>query len=286
MNYWIFKVSSQSPYPDTPGRQYLYDNTHSARVRGGDEFLYLEKARTKYGLTGAGRVSKVTGKKVRQDEQRSARVRWVHTAHLVDVVWFSKPFDLSPQTKGGRRNRVAVGLPKDLNRIGWSISMPRIERDFFVCLLDAALQGGTLNHQQSGYTEDPNWRIDDSWSLVRRRHQLQKFRETVLKRHNHTCAVCGTRMKSVIEVAHVRSYAASPEDRANPANGICLCSFCHTAFDSGELLIFSNGSLRYASDLSDEIGLMHFTSVSPDKRRAWLCGVDDQFLKERAGINE
>ena len=286
MNYWIFKVSSQSSYPDKPGRQYVYDNTHSARVAGGDEFLYLEKARTRYRLAGAGRVSRVTGRKARQNEQRSARVKRVLTAHLVDVVWFSKPFDLSTQTKEGRRNRMAVGLPKDLNGIGWSISMPRIERDLFVCLLDSALEGGTLNDQKSGYTEVSSFRIDDSWSLVRKRHRLKEFRTTVLKRHNYTCLVCGTRMQSVIEAAHVRSYATAPEDRANPANGICLCSFCHAAFDSGELLIFSNGTVRYASDLSDEIGLTHFTSVPPDKRRNWLCGVDARFLEQRAGINE
>ena len=200
--------------------------------------------------------------------------------------WFSKPFDLSTQTKEGRRNRMAVGLPKDLNGIGWSISMPRIERDLFVCLLDSALEGGTLNDQKSGYTEVSSFRIDDSWSLVRKRHRLKEFRITVLKRHNYTCLVCGTRMQLVIEAAHVRSYATAPEDRANPANGICLCSFCHAAFDSGELLIFSNGTLRYASDLSDEIGLTHFTSVPPDKRRNWLCGVDARFLEQRAGINE
>jgi predicted restriction endonuclease len=164
--------------------------------------------------------------------------------------------------------------------------MPRIERDLFACLLDAALAAGTQHEEQSDHTEELNWRIDDSWSLVRRRHRIQVFRETVLKRHDDTCAVCGTRMKSVIEAAHVRSYAAAPAQRANPANGICLCSFCHAAFDSGELLIFSDGTLRYASDLSDEIGLTHFTSVPADKRRDWLRGVDGQFLKERAGINK
>lgn len=36
MGYWIFKVSSQDMYPDTPGVKYVYDNTHSVRVQQGD----------------------------------------------------------------------------------------------------------------------------------------------------------------------------------------------------------------------------------------------------------
>ncbi len=42
MTYWIFKVAKQELYPDVPGEQYVYDNTHSLRVRAGDTFLYLE----------------------------------------------------------------------------------------------------------------------------------------------------------------------------------------------------------------------------------------------------
>lgn len=43
MNYWVFKVSDRGSYPDSPGAEYVYDNTHSVRVAGGDEFIYLKK---------------------------------------------------------------------------------------------------------------------------------------------------------------------------------------------------------------------------------------------------
>ena len=283
MNYWIFKVSNQSTYPDLPGRCYVYDNTHSVRVAGGDEFIYLEKAGARYGLTGAGRVFRVTRRRAKQDERHNARVNSVITAHLDNVVWFSKPFDLSMQNKTGRRNRQAVGLPEDLNSIGWSISMPRIESKLFVRLLDAALEAGPRKEIQWDDKDEPNWRVDDSWSLVRRRLRMQAFRRAVLVRHKHTCVVCGTRLRSVLNAAHIRRYAADSDQRANPANGICLCSFCHAAYDSGEVSIMPDGSLQFSLDLDDEIALMHFTVVPKDKRQDWLRGVDRQFLLERVG---
>jgi hypothetical protein len=284
MNYWIFKVSSQSIFPDAPGRTYAYDNTHSRRLAARDEFLYLEKLGTRYGLTGAGCVSRVTQRRAIGKERRSDRIDRIFTAHLTDVMWFSSPLDLSAQTKTGRSNRQVVGLPGDLNSIGWSISMPRIERELFVRLLDAALDA-TIQGQVLNSDDEADWCVDDSWSLVRRRRRTQKFRAAVLARHNHTCAVCGTRAAFVLDAAHVRSYAAHPAQRANPANGICLCSFCHAAFDSGAVLILPDGSLRTGPDLTDEIACLHFTAVPAEKRRNWLRGVDKEFLRERASAN-
>jgi hypothetical protein len=105
MTYWIFKTCEQGTYPDIPGEAYVYDNTHSVRVRAGDEFLYLEKAGQKYGLTGAGKVAKVTCRKPGASERHSTRVEKVFTAHLTDVVWFSEVLDLSARSKVGVTNR-------------------------------------------------------------------------------------------------------------------------------------------------------------------------------------
>lgn len=281
MNYWIFKVSKRGGYPDTPGKKYVYDNTHSVRVEAGDEFIYLEKHGTKYGLTGGGRVHRVEQRAAKDSQRHSIKVQSVFTAHLTDVVWFSKLFDLSTQTIDGRRNRQAVGLPKDLNRIGWSISMPRIERDQFVCLVNAALDAGPGREQKLDHVSKPNWRVDDSWSLVRQRSRMQMFRAVVLERHNYTCLVCGTRLRSVLDAAHIRSFAADAAQRANPANGICLCTYCHAAYDSGDLAILPDGSVAFNSGLQDEIALKHFSVVSPKERIGWLEGVNHQFLLER-----
>ena len=46
MAFWIFKISDQELYPDVLGEKYVYDNTHSIRVKSGDVFLYLDKTKT------------------------------------------------------------------------------------------------------------------------------------------------------------------------------------------------------------------------------------------------
>ena len=278
MSYWIFKISTQSTYPDVLGKLYVYDNRHSVRVGAGDEFIYLEKAGAKYALIGAGRVSRVISRKATAEEKTTPKITRVFKAQLTDVAWFAQPFDLSSQRAEGRQNRRRIGLPDDLNSIGWSISMPRIEPELFVELVDTA-----LNASPQPPIEDRSlaWFIDDSWSLVRKRFRLGAFRAAVLARHNYACVICGTRMRSVLEVAHIRSYASAPDHRANPANGICLCRFCHACFDSGELTVLPDGTLN-AKYVDEPIARAHFTAIDASTRRLWLDGVNMQFLAERS----
>ena len=134
---------------------------------------------------------------------------------------------------------------------------------------------------------DPNpskqveWLIEDSYSIVRKRAKLESFRKFVLKRHNYQCLICGTKFKPSLEVAHIRGYAGDPENRANPANGICMCKYYHVAFDSSEIILFPSGELKIRQKITDEVATVHFTRISKDTRKIWLNGVNLQFLKEK-----
>ena len=284
MRYWIFKVSDHSSYPDIPGVCYVYDNTHSVKVQAGDQFIYLKKSGTQYGLSGAGHVVKVLHRPAGKHERRTSRVRRIFTAHLGGLFWFPKLFNLSSHTKAGKRNRLSTGLPKDLNSIGWSISMPRIERDLFVRLLDSALESTIPLKDSPVQLDKADWQVDDAWSLVKRRARMHMFRAIVLSRHEYTCLVCGTQLLSALNAAHIRSYSSDKSQRANPANGICLCSYCHGAYDSGDIDILPNGEVRCRGDIHDEIALKHFTALSQTKRQRWLLGVDKRFLAERSFV--
>jgi hypothetical protein len=280
MAYWIFKVSTKDEYPDVPGSLYIYDNTHSVRVKAGDEFLYLEKKGARYGLAGAGQIFKVTSRTPTPEERRSPKVRSVFSAHLTDVVWFSELFDLSSQTPAGGANRVRTGLPRDLNSIGWSSSMPQIRYELFAALLDEAL-AATAPGSLLDAAAEVNWLVEDSWSLVRRRLRMQMFRSAVLSRHDYMCLICGCRLRSVLDAAHIRSYASDINHRANPANGICLCRFCHAAFDAGDIVLHADGGLTIVNPTDDPMALAHFTAVSPLARCACMQGVDCRFLADR-----
>ena len=279
MAFWIFKVSDKGGYPDVPGETYAYDNTHSVRVSVGDEFIYLDKSGRKYGLTGAGSIASVSHRPPNPSELRAHRVDRVFTAHLSDVVWFSELFSLSAQTTIGKANRTRLGLPDDLNQIGWSISMPRLTEHLFRRLLDAALSTGSRPANPGTLSYGP---VEDSWSLVRQRSCAQYFRSQVLIRHDFRCLVCGTRLPSVLDAAHIRAYAQDPNHRANPANGLCLCRFCHAAFDAGDILILQDGRVLVDPAIQDEIAHTHFHAVDAETRKAWLREVDSAFLSERS----
>jgi len=75
MSFWIFKVAEQELYPDEMGVKYVFDNTHSVRVRAGDEFLYLDK-KAGYSFTGSGVVARlVTRRPTENEKQRTRKVR-------------------------------------------------------------------------------------------------------------------------------------------------------------------------------------------------------------------
>ena len=289
MKFWIFKVFPASLYPDVPGKEYVFDNTHSVRVQSGDEFIYLHKEARTYAFSGAGCVKRVSSRKPRSNERRNNRVKKVFTAHLKNVINFAPPFDISRATELGRENRLKLGIPADVNSIGWSISMPQISHDFFVSLVDVALQNcppdsTTIQQFRVLLYDNTAWHIDNRTAVVAVRGCLDAFRRTVLERHRHRCLICGTELRSTLEVAHIRDYSADPANRANPSNGICLCRYCHAAFDAHDVQITPDGSLRMVNPMEslDEVALCHFSRVPTSVRKDWLIGVNLQFLEERA----
>ena len=288
MNFWIFKVSHLSTYPDIPGLTYVFDNTHSVRVRRGDEFLYLSKETRSYAISGAGRVKRIASRRPQPNERRNDRVKTIFTAHLDNVVNFDPPLDISRATASGRRNRIKLGIPANVNTLGWSISMPRISHELFVTLIDAALLDSslhvtTVDQSTERVDQETSWHIDNRMAVVTVRARLDAFRKTVLERHHYKCLVCGTVLQSTIEVAHIRGYSADPANRANPSNGICLCRYCHAAFDAGDILIQPDGNLLTVdcNDGLDEVARCHFLRIASATREDRLRGVNLGFLEER-----
>ncbi len=107
---------------------------------------------------------------------------------------------------------------------------------------------------------------------------MHLFRSAVLARHNYTCLFYGCRLRSVLDAAHIRSYACDQDHRANPANGICLCRFCHAAFDAGDIVVNPDGQVVIVRPTDDPIAMAHCTSVPGAMRRSWMQGVDCRFL--------
>jgi hypothetical protein len=274
MAYWIFKLSRQELYPDVPGQKYIYDNTHSVRVRGGDVFLFLDK-RKKYSFTATGCVADIRERAPTPTEAaRTANVRTVFEAHLSELIYFTPPLSISPLIDEGRANRAKLGI-EDVNLLGWSQSIPRLNEAMYDSIMDLAQQKRIIPNIAP---VNPDFSVPDSWGKVRVRKALGTFVNTVLSRHGNRCGVCGTGLAEVLDAAHLSPYCTDVKNRANPSNGICLCSFCHRALDQRLIAIEADGTVLVASEINDEIARAHFSSVPATIRRGWIEGIDPEFL--------
>ena len=229
----MFKLADQTTYPDRLGKLYVYDNTHSRQVAPGDSFIYLDKRGGAYAFPGHGQVIRIRERRPDPDEQRNARVTTIYEAVLADFVDYSMPLDIRTRTREGRRNRTRLGI-RDVNRLGMSRSVAKLPGHLFEEIVDLAYEGEYANPSDQ---PSADFSVPDSWSYVRRRDKLEHFKREVLRRQNHQCAVCGTQVRELLDVAHISEYSIDADNRANPANGICLCVYCHRAFDLDLVLL-------------------------------------------------
>ena len=279
MATWIFKQSNQELYPDELGRTYVYDNRHSVRVARDDSFIYLDKRGGSYAFTGHGIITNVQWRTPGASDIRHPRINRVYTATLGDYIEYSRPLDIRTTSKTGRENRAALGVI-DVNKIGWSISIVKLHSGMFERIVDLAYRQQHI--QFPTILESSDYEVSDAWSYVRTRHSLERFKKTILRRQGYICAICGTTLGVVLEVAHISSYSSDVKNRANPANGIGLCVFCHRAFDRGVFLFNENGVVSLAKDIgSDPVIEAHLSHLSSDARLKLLTGVDQDFLRTR-----
>ncbi len=175
MAFWIFKVAEQELYPDIPGIKYVFDNTHSVRIKPGDVFIYLDK-RKDYAFTGTGIIGRLgTRSPTAKESERSSKVRTVFTAHLKDMIWFLDPLSISPTTKKGKKNRVLLGIT-DVNLLGWSQSMPSLSESMYQSILDLC-EAENLFPLSLGNTD---FSIPDNWGQTKVRRAVKKFSDAAV----------------------------------------------------------------------------------------------------------
>ena len=203
MSYWIFKLSKQEQYLDDLGKTYVYDNRHSIRVSAGDYFVYLDKRGGSYDFTGHGVVTNVLTSSTSASNPQHARIDRVYTAVLGDFVKYFWPLDLGSASVKGRKNRSALGI-SNVNKLGWSRSIAQLNPTMYEEIIELAYRGHCIAVTP---TDSPDYGIPDAWSYVRRRDRLEGFKEAVLRRQEYSCAICGTTIEEVLDVAHISSYA-------------------------------------------------------------------------------
>lgn len=278
MNYWIFKLSKQTLYPDVPSKQYVFDNTHSIKVAPGDSFLFLDKTKD-YSFTAVGTVSRLEEREPTEEEAlRTKNVRIVYIAHLNDVYYFDSPLCIDPQK--GKNNRKRLGII-DVNLLGWSHSIAKLCDDMFDRIIDLAYERNLFNPKlKNSNTKkgNNNFEIKDQWGLVKRRAYLYDFSRKVKSLCLNQCVVCGLNNPLFLDAAHIVPYAIDKKNRANPNNGICLCKHCHIAYDSRVIEITHNGALT----INDESFLSHHKVLLSKELRFSLVSHAREFLSRKA----
>ena len=274
MAYWIFKLSDKSIYPDKDLEEYVYHNTHSVKVAAGDYFVYLDKREKKYAFTTTGKIKKVETREPSKDNlDKNPKVE-VFVALLHEVSEFPKPLSIKKDIEG-LSNRARLGF-KDVNKMGWSISIATLEEVMFNAILELADPNKLITATPA---PEGDYTIEDKWVESKKRAYLKAFSNQVKQRSDNQCIVCGSKLKGLMEAAHLSPYAADKKNRANPANGVCLCRYCHRAMDLFCIAIMPDGNLLVNPEMKeDPVANFHFNQISAKQRKGWLLGVSEEFL--------
>lgn len=84
-----------------------------------------------------------------------------------------------------------------------------------------------------------------SWAnpLLRKRYSTSQakrdatFRNEVLTRYHHRCAICGCDVLTMLQAAHEHGHTVAETSYDDPEHGICLCANHHLLYDKEELEI-------------------------------------------------
>ncbi|MDQ1147030.1 hypothetical protein QE429_003857 [Bacillus sp. SORGH_AS 510] len=303
MGYWIFKVSDQTKYSDIFGEKYLYDNTHSIKVKKGDHFLYLSTKKNKYEFLGYGIVGKLDTRDPAVNEKRNDRVHTIYLAHLKNIKWFNEPLDFS--SGSGKVNRDAVGVE---NTLGWGNSIPKLSEELFNKIIKIAQPGTSKKGARiSLLTNKDN--TQDSWnnprakskssigkieknvtkksefspeslsdarektlsSLVVRRGQ-PKFRKDLIEAYGGKCAVTGFDIVEALQAAHIVPYRG--DDTNTVDNGLLLRSDIHDLFDLGLITIDESYKiLLHESLLQSSYTQYHNQTINLPEKKEWYPNI-------------
>jgi predicted restriction endonuclease len=98
----------------------------------------------------------------------------------------------------------------------------------------------------------------DEERIVRVRTVQRFFRDAVLASYENRCAICTISVKELLNASHIIPWSSNVARRADPTNGLALCSLHDRAFDRGLLTIDADFRVVIAPSLKiDEPPTVH-----------------------------
>jgi hypothetical protein len=78
------------------------------------------------------------------------------------------------------------------------------------------------------------------------------FRRSVLAAYQYSCAFCRIDIPAVLSASHIIPWTTSVELRADPRNGLSLCTLHDRAFDRGLICVDANLQIRTSAHATSE----------------------------------
>lgn len=81
--------------------------------------------------------------------------------------------------------------------------------------------------------ERTDYSTEDIECFGKRRDGHNRFSKRIKGNYNYKCCICGITEPEFLVASHISAWAEDKENRLNPKNGLCLCSFHDKAFEYG-----------------------------------------------------
>ncbi len=150
-------------------------------------------------------------------------------------------------TTSGRKG---LGNASAADREVWN----ECHRDWEHLALESAERLASLR-RQAGYDTATQAGAVQDYSAVNRPTSVEVrvgqdfFRKAVLANYGSKCCMSGLALPRLLTASHIVPWAADPEQRLNPRNGLCLSAIHDRAFDQGLITVLSDSSMRVSAEL-------------------------------------
>lgn len=148
-------------------------------------------------------------------------------------------------------------------------------------VVDKLERAGSTTHSSQDFE------VDDEMVLANGRGPFQgRFRDLMLRIYKGQCALCKTRLQSMLIGAHIMPWAKDRKNRLNPRNGLLLCRTHDGLFESGLIKIMPSGEVSWYGVTRESLGrdLYYFVTQHTASRLRMPQGSykpDEAFLQWR-----
>jgi putative restriction endonuclease len=123
----------------------------------------------------------------------------------------------------------------------------------------------------------------ESVASVKVRRGQQFFRQSILNAYGVRCCITGIAVRELLVASHIKPWAAFPDERLDPRNGLCLSTLHDVAFDCGLITLDQDCRVVLGKRLKD-----HFSTPTLQQNFAPFDGerirMPDKLAEPDAGF--